>query len=620
MKSAGLETRTDFVLLEANWTGEFATRVLQASTHETIIVHRLRKDEEYYYVFPRFHVERMLAQYPPMAPVVDVLNLHEWSADPRTGPGQPAPQGRAAVVLDDGQLVGFAQPEEGAQRSADLESKPRTPRLEKRNLRADFPSSLVVGKQATLKVYLSKQKPPRGATGLAVEQPQGTQLDVVVQARRGLEVLGDPAGKLVIGAPDEFEPLRFQLRATEAGDGDARVIVFRDGAVIGYLKLSPSIVASARGLHAGESKPVSFGGSLADVQVETPDLSLHIEEQTAADGRRGFSVYLSARDASLNLNLKKIGPMYFQSDPGPFFGEFYRGIEGLPLTSMDDMARAGKEVEARGVFLFEQLFPQEAQELLWSLRDRIKTVFVQSSEPWVPWELCRMTGEEGGRKVEGPFFCEAFEMTRWLPGTGIQPALRLSKMAVVVPEGSGLPYSASEAQFLLELAGGQRQVSRVPARYLPLFEAFSAGQYDGWHFSGHGAVRGADPNKSEMLLEQQETLTPLRISGQAANLGLSHPLVFLNACQIGAGGMSLTDIGGWARQFIAAGAGAFIGAHWAIYDRTSYFFAKELYTRLLAGLPVGKAVREARLAVKPAGDSTWLAYTVFAHPLAKVMG
>jgi hypothetical protein len=29
-------------------------------------------------------------------------------------------------------------------------------------------------------------------------------------------------------------------------------------------------------------------------------------------------------------------------------------------------------------------------------------------------------------------------------------------------------------------------------------------------------------------------------------------------------------------------------------------------------------VRLARLAVKPAGDSTWLAYTVFAHPLAVV--
>src|SRR5207248_3038105 len=100
--------------------------------------------------------------------------------------------------------------------------------------------------------------------------------------------------------------------------------------------------------------------------------------------------------------------------------------------------------------------------------------------------------------------------------------------------------------------------------------------------------------------------------------GRAKPLVFFNACQIGRSAMSLTDIGGWARQFLHAGAGAFIGAFWSIYDQPAYDFAQALYSRLLRGIPIGRAVQEARIAIKPAGHPTWLAYTVFADPLATV--
>jgi len=121
-----------------------------------------------------------------------------------------------------------------------------------------------------------------------------------------------------------------------------------------------------------------------------------------------------------------------------------------------------------------------------------------------------------------------------------------------------------------------------------------------------------------MLLENREELTPEDLSGEVGNLGLARPLVFLNACQIGRGALSLTDIGGWAAQFLRAGAAAFIGAYWSVYDQAAHDFAQAFYGRLLAGLPIGQAAQEARTAIKPLGDPTWLAYTVFAHPLATV--
>lgn len=82
--------------------------------------------------------------------------------------------------------------------------------------------------------------------------------------------------------------------------------------------------------------------------------------------------------------------------------------------------------------------------------------------------------------------------------------------------------------------------------------------------------------------------------------------------------MSLTDIGGWAKQFLDRGAGAFLGPYWSVYDQSAYAFAREFYSRLLIGMPIGKAVQEARAAIKSSGSPTWLAYTVFADPLATV--
>jgi CHAT domain-containing protein len=96
------------------------------------------------------------------------------------------------------------------------------------------------------------------------------------------------------------------------------------------------------------------------------------------------------------------------------------------------------------------------------------------------------------------------------------------------------------------------------------------------------------------------------------------PLIFLNACQVGRSGLSLTGIGGWAKQCLAAGASAFIGPYWAVYDQSAYAFAQALYDRLLAGLPIGQAAQEARVTVKSMGDPSWLAYTIFADPAAKV--
>jgi hypothetical protein len=262
------------------------------------------------------------------------------------------------------------------------------------------------------------------------------------------------------------------------------------------------------------------------------------------------------------------------------------------------------------------------------LRESIHSVQIQSQEPWIPWELCKLQGWEQGRIIEGPFFCEAFAITRWLPELADKHALPLRRVALVVPVDSGLVHAEDEERYMRSLGNGDRFDERIPATFLDILTTLASGNYDGWHFTCHGRARGTNPDWAELEMEAGEVVRPDNLSGDVANLGRSNPLVFLNAGQSGQGAMSLSGIGGWAQRFLRAavreeyprhGAAAFIGTYWKISDQAALNFARAFYTALLQGKQsIGEAVRTARMAIRPLGGPDWLAYTIFAHPLAKV--
>jgi hypothetical protein len=286
------------------------------------------------------------------------------------------------------------------------------------------------------------------------------------------------------------------------------------------------------------------------------------------------------------------------------------------LDTADNRAIAAEQLGTKGTKLFERLIPTELQRILWELRNRDLTVLVQSEEPFIPWELCKLCGEVNGVIEEGPFLCEAFPLTRWQPGTAFKTPLNITNMALVVPSDSGLPLASVEREAVLALASNGRKVTQIGANFLELQRALACGEYDAWHFTGHGASRTRDPNKAAMLLEKNHTFTPDNLGGKIRNLGRARPIVFLNACQTGRSGMSLTGIGGWALEFLKAGAAAFIGTYWSVFDKAACDFAQAVYARLLDGEPIGKAVQGARNTIRNSGDPTWLAYTAFADPLA----
>jgi CHAT domain-containing protein len=218
------------------------------------------------------------------------------------------------------------------------------------------------------------------------------------------------------------------------------------------------------------------------------------------------------------------------------------------------------------------------------------------------------------RRRGRPFLCEAFALTRWFHPIRQTGYLPLSHIAANVPADSQLPSAGKEWEDLQTLAGEGRQVERIPARTADVMAAFRSRAYDGWHFTGHGLFRGSAPDLSAIHLEGGDRITPADLAGEAKTMGIRRPLVFLNACDTGRSGLSLTDVGGWAVHFVRAGSGAFLGTLWEVRDSKSRDFARAFYTSLIGGLPLAEAVQAARQAIRSEDDPTWLAYTVFGHP------
>ena len=640
-----------FVLIQADAMAGVVRGELARVTATHVIVARHEGDTEYWYLFPIEQARAML-RGDREGPIVDAFGLHEWTASPTVeAGGDTATAPGRAVVLRGGQAVGFIdrdfQAAGGAPgpgggttarppgtgpvtRGGGQRAKPPAPpppaaptdaragAATERSVEADFPATVKADTVEWLLVSIVNAAPTQA--GIGIDVAAGESIDILVQPRRGFSVEGDAHGTLEVPATGESLPLQFKLKAVDVGPGMIRVLAFHLGEPLGVITLEPTVEVAAttrvRGL-TPSAPSRRTGQALVAASPQVPDLSMFIEERERA-GKLEFVIRLSAADPGLDLNLRPFGPFQLEVEPAAFFESFFQEIEELPLETEAQRKIAERKVAAKGAYLSETLMPPDLRQRLWELRDRIRSIIVQSEEPWIPWELCRLVGQDGGRAVEGPFLCEAFAITRWLPGLGFKRPLRLTKLALVVPADSGLPLAAAERDYVLSLAGPGRTVTSIAPSFDDVQDAFIAGTYDGWHFTGHGAAKDVNPDRSSIFLTGDEAFSPEDVSGQAANVGLPHPLVFFNACQVGRGGMALTGIGGWARRFVQVGAGAFIGAYWSVYDEAAYAFSKEVYKRLLEGTPIGDAVREARAAVRGDGDPTWLAYTVFADPLASV--
>jgi CHAT domain-containing protein len=231
----------------------------------------------------------------------------------------------------------------------------------------------------------------------------------------------------------------------------------------------------------------------------------------------------------------------------------------------------------------------------------------------VPWEL--LYPIDGGN--DNGFLVEQFPVVRRVYGQSRARHLALSSAAYIVPPGS--PANAiDEVEIVRARLGAATRHYEVCSRLDTLISLLGDSP-SVLHFACHN--RFTDKAGSVISLDggpfRPSDLTPAR---QARSMARSSPLVFLNACRTAGEISGLMQTMGWARQFMEAGAGAFIGSLWAVRSSSAKAFADTFYQALVSeGAPLGKASLQARQAIAAdAGDPTWLAYTIYGNPSATI--
>lgn len=604
---------TSFVLIEADWPARRAREIIEGLDTigdvvvDRVVAHRVYEGEDLYYVFSR---SRALLLLPDSdVSVREALNLRESEAAPTTAADTPA-RDRPTVVVSRGRVAGIVLPAKERTTRSGLESYEAVHETEvTRAVEASAPSQAALGETVSLVVtLLDDVSRPETAPVVAT---LGETLDVVVQAKGVLAVEGRADGALMVTA-GRSPSLLFKIAGRKIGPGEVLVLVFQQGQEVASVPVAIRVVETVT-----DSETNCATAPVQPVAARPPDLLLHVTEH-AVNGQVGYFMVLSAADPALGLNLAKFGPFVLQQEPRKFFEDLYTDIESI-VSSASTASDKVDELGRKGDYLFEKLIPEAARKHLWALRSRIRSVHVQSEEPWIPWELIRLSGVGADDTiVTGGFLCEEFEVTRWVPEVVHKWDLTMNEVGVVVPASSGLPASGPELDALKGLFAPPRQLAEIPAHDVILRKALAAAKHDTIHFTGHGVAGGANADHAEIRLDDDRRLRPEDLTGVVFNMRKRRPLVFLNACEIGRAGMGLTGPGGWPRGFLAAGAGAFIGPFWKIDDARAATFAVHFYEALLGGATVGGAARAARLAIKSASDPSWLAYSVYAHADARL--
>jgi len=613
----GRNLDTSFIFVEAAWSVEEALEVIEAVAARWIVVRLFDGDSESYHPIPRTRalaLRKHVAEGRGTTMVKDVLDLPTQPTDTRLT--------QSTVVIERGLVRGVATPllrARGLGRHwctalptpllPDSDTQPDTSATG-RYLKAELPTSVDIQKRVSLLVIITRTS-VMDAVALKGEMSTGDQIDVSVKASGAVAVVG--TGEATLTLTDEEEVLhRFVIEGMSVGAGQVIVYAFQGGKLAGRVQVDTEVVdAGARTGSAVAAEAATF-----DLSSPLPELSVFVME---SKGERRYDIRITACDASLGLNMAKFGPVTLDQDVELFFGAFYKDIEDI-LRSDDSSSEKMDRLDAKGDYLFEKVVPRELRALLWRLRGSIKSVNIQSEEPWIPWELCKLSGPDAsGTIVPGGFLCEDYAVTRWLMEYPMYTELTLRNVGLIVPPDSGLVVASAEQEYMLGLAGADRKVTPIAPRANTLRAELSSAAYDGLHFTGHGSYAAENADRSAIRLEGGKRFTPEYVSGPVANLRQKRTLVFLNACEIGRSGTALGTMAGWPRAFLAAGAGAFIGPYWKIGDGSGSLFAQTFYDELLDGATVGEAARRARLAIKVANDPTWIAYTVFAHADARVV-
>jgi len=499
------------------------------------------------------------------------------------------------------------------------------------NVSADMPAHVQVGKIVSVACHVSREE-VGAAAGRARDEGRVTAdaarlITLDLLPRSNAEVVGEDRAEVPVPGEGQTSDAYFDIRPTHAGKCQVWVVVRQGPVPLLTLRLeavaAPSWPAGPAVRQPVEAR-VGLGGATG---LEDASWLSVVEMDRGQDTVYRFDL----RSMTLGILASYESPPLRRR--AEYVANLYREIEDRWITSAGDVEAFQEELREFGGSLLSQLFPEELQAVLWRHRESLQNLIVLSCEPFIPWELVHLK-EPGGPLPDETRFLAEMGLVRWLytRGDAYPPETlhaRPGRVRVLCPDypepDLRLSQTRGEAQFLADRLGG----SIIAANEHDVRALLRDGSFDILHFAGHGMADSDDIANAKILLEGRREggayirsyLSATTVAQQARLTGPdgAKPLVVLNACQAGRLGQQMSSLGGFAQAFLDRGAGAFISSMWSVGDEPASTFVKTLYQELLDQESISAAVSTARQEARRAGDGTWLAYAVYAHPRAHLL-
>jgi hypothetical protein len=463
----------------------------------------------------------------------------------------------------------------------------------------ECPGQVRAGAEFSLIVSFT-DSPADHAVSAALTFPPAAGPDIavtlVVLPDVGLQALGDLQQAVTVPRYGDSTPARFAFRARAAGLSRIKVTAWLGGTFLAALRLE---VSAEDGTAPGHSQ--RRAAPLAPLQGDPGEVTLQVH----FDGVQYSFQLLSQRHL--------FGPVLARSlteKPGEavertiaMLRKMARGASGY------SPANAARWVRATGIGLWQDLVPEGVREQFWQLHDSITSFTIASDKDPVPWELLYPATPD----ADAGFLVEQFPVLRRVYGQSRSPRIWLGGARYVVPPDppSGARGEVAAIGEILCQPPGE-PIADLGA-LLDLLETGAGGML---HFACHSSFSAEAGGASIKMDGGSFVPELLRETVTGRCLAGNNPLVFINACRTATATAEYTQMISWASQFMAAGAGAFIGTLWPVRSTQATSFATAFYSALAEGSNLGQAALTARQAAKDDGDPTWLAYTAYGDPAA----
>jgi hypothetical protein len=449
-------------------------------------------------------------------------------------------------------------------------------------------------------VSITTRSPEPGLAAVAmpglVIGSTGTEVTVVIQPDAGLVAVGDLQQTVTVPPRGDGAPIRFAFRTRTVGLSRIRVTAWLGGTFLAELRLEVSVETDVRTADSQRhSAPVSR------LEADAGEVTLQVHY----DGARYSFQLLSQRYL--------FGPVIARSlteRPGQ---AVERTVAMLRKMAADAAgyppALAARWVRETGTGLWQDLVPRSIQDQFWQLRDSITSFTIACADDAVPWELLYplTPADDAG------FLVEQFPVVRRVFDQGRARRVLLGDGRFVVPPGS--PDNAQQEVAAIRRVLGQSGEATI-ADLSDLLDLLDAGAAGLLHFACHNTF-SLEAGGSSIKMAGGAFVPQLLNSAVARRrLAARSPLVFVNACRSAGVAAEYTRMMGWAGQFMAAGAGAFVGTLWPVRSTRASVYAEAFYAALAGGRNLGEASLAARVATRDDADPTWLAYTTYGDPTA----